>query len=59
MNNFPNLLSAKEVAQILKIGYTKTLEMMRYGKLPAVKLGNTYRTSEEALKEWIEQNMKS
>lgn len=53
----PNLLSAKEVSQILKIGYVKTLELMRYGKIPSVKLGNTYRTSEEALAEWINTNL--
>lgn len=49
----PKLLSAKEVADILKIGYVKALELMRYGKIPSVKLGNTYRTSEEALADWL------
>ena len=56
-STIPNLLSAKEVSQILKIGYVKTLELMRYGKIPSVKLGNTYRTSETALAEWINQNL--
>lgn len=55
----PKLLSAKEVAAILKIGYVKTLEMMRYGKIPSVKLGNTYRTSEEALREWLDTNLQT
>ncbi len=49
----PKLLSAKEVADILKIGYVKALELMRYEKIPSVKLGNTYRTSEEALADWL------
>lgn len=49
----PKLLSAKEVADILKIGYVKALELMRYGKIPSVKLWNTYRTSEEALADWL------
>lgn len=53
----PKLLSAKEVAGILKIGYVKALELMRYGKIPSVKLGNTYRTSEEALAEWLRTNI--
>ena len=55
----PTLLSAKEVADILKIGYVKALELMRYGKIPSVKLGNTYRTSEEALAEWLRTNIKA
>ena len=53
----PKLLSAKEVADILKIGYVKALELMRYGKIPSVKLGNTYRTSEEALADWLRTNI--
>ena len=60
MNNttiMPKLLSAKEVASVLKIGYVKALELMRYGKIPSVKLGNTYRTSEEALAEWLRNSI--
>lgn len=53
----PKLLSAKEVADILKIGYVKALELMRYNKIPSVKLGNTYRTSEEALADWLRTNI--
>jgi len=53
----PKLLSAKEVSEILKIGYVKALELMRYGKIPSVKLGNTYRTSEEALADWLRTNI--
>ena len=56
-STIPTLLSAKEVSQILKIGYVKTLELMRYGKIPSVKLGNTYRTSETALAEWLSANL--
>ena len=54
-NTLPKLLSAKEVAAILKIGYVKALELMKYGKIPAVKLGNTYRTSETALNKWLSE----
>ncbi len=53
----PKLLGAREVAEILKIGYVKALELMRYDKIPSVKLGNTYRTSEEALADWLRKNI--
>lgn len=53
----PKLLSAQEVSKILKIGYVKTLDLMRYGHIPSIKLGNTYRTSEEALAEWLRSNI--
>lgn len=56
-NNIPTLLSAKEVSEILKIGYVKTLDLMKYGQIPSIKLGNTYRTSKEALTEWIQKNL--
>jgi len=53
----PEMLSAKEVSKILKIGYVKTLDLMKYGKIPSIKLGNTYRTSSEALSNWIKENL--
>lgn len=56
--NIPEMLSAKEVSEILKIGYVKTLDLMKYGKIPSIKLGNTYRTSREALTEWINESLK-
>lgn len=56
--NIPEMLSAKEVSEILKIGYVKTLDLMKYGKIPSIKLGNTYRTSREALTDWINQSLK-
>lgn len=31
--NVPEMLSAKEVSEILKIGYVKTLDLMKYGKI--------------------------
>lgn len=56
--NIPEMLSAKEVSEILKIGYVKTLDLMKYGKIPSIKLGNTYRTSREALTDWINESLK-
>lgn len=56
--NVPEMLSAKEVSEILKIGYVKTLDLMKYGKIPSIKLGNTYRTSREALTGWINESLK-
>lgn len=57
-NCLPEMLSAKEVAEILKIGYVKALELMKYGTIPSIKLGNTYRTSREALNNWINESLK-
>lgn len=56
--NIPEMLSAKEVSEILKIGYVKTLDLMKYRKIPSIKLGNTYRTSREALTDWINESLK-
>lgn len=57
-NTIPEMLSAKEVSEILKIGYVKTLDLMKYSKIPSIKLGNTYRTSREVLTNWINDGLK-
>ncbi len=54
---FPEMITAKDVAKILNIGYTKALEMLKYKVIRSVKLGNSYRTTPQAVDEWLKANM--
>lgn len=46
------LLSVKELQQNLSIGRDKAYDLMRNPAFPSVRIGGTYRVSEEALWEW-------
>ena len=51
-----SLISAKEAAKILNINYRKTLDLIIEGKLVGYKIGGTYRTSIDAILEFLEKS---
>ncbi len=55
------LLNADEVSKTLKIGRSKTYEMMASGELPVVRIGRSVRVPAKALEErvktWAESDV--
>ena len=49
----PDLLTPREVAEILKISYENALSLIKYGGLRAIKLGRQYRVSAKDLADFI------
>lgn len=48
------ILNAHDVANYLRIGYTKALSLMKH-ELPSLKFGNTYRINRYSLDEWLKK----
>jgi excisionase family DNA binding protein len=54
-----DLLTLKEVKDILKVGQNKVYEMAQTKQIPVVKIGNKgYRVPRHALEKWIEEQTK-
>lgn len=51
--DYPEILTAKMIAQILGIGYTKALHTIQYGEMQYIKIGNTYRVPKQSFIEWL------
>ncbi|MBS5317678.1 MAG: helix-turn-helix domain-containing protein [Clostridiales bacterium] len=51
--DYPEILTAKMIAQILGIGYTKALHTIQYGEMQYIKIGNTYRVPKKSFIEWL------
>lgn len=51
--NYPEVLTAKMIAEILGIGYTKALHTIQYGEMKYIKIGNTYRVPKQSFIEWL------
>jgi excisionase family DNA binding protein len=51
--NYPEVLNAKMIAEILGFGYVKTLRFIKYGGIKHVKIGNTYRVPKKKFLEWL------
>ena len=49
----PEMLTPKEVAQILKISYESALGFIKYSGIDYIKVGNQYRVSAEKLKAFL------
>lgn len=41
--DYPDVLSAAQVAKILHIGKTRTYQLLRSGEIPSIRIGNSYR----------------
>lgn len=48
------ILNARDVANYLRIGYTKALSLMKH-ELPSLKFGNTYRINRYSLEDWLKK----
>lgn len=60
MNNsswevFPEVMTADEVASLLRVSRWHVYELAQSGSIPHVRLGRTLRFSREALRQWIGQ----
>jgi len=58
LQNYPPVLTPRQLAEILDVGYTKALNVVKYSDLPSVKIGNTYRIYRDNLQEWLETKQK-
>lgn len=50
------LISAKDVAKILKISVNNVYRLSREGKIPCFKIGRRYRYSPDLIDTWIFKN---
>ncbi len=47
------VLTTADVARILRLSIKTVGEMMRKGRLPAMRIGGVWRVRRESLKEWM------
>lgn len=50
------LLRAEEVGRVLRIGRTRTFELLGSGDLPVVRIGRVVRVPKAALDRWIDEH---
>ncbi len=53
LEDLPEVLSANMIAEYLSIGYVKALNLIQYGGIPHLKLGNTYRVAIRNFEVWL------
>ncbi|WP_105618648.1 helix-turn-helix domain-containing protein [Vallitalea okinawensis] len=58
LNECPDALNPKMIANILGIGYSKALNLVKYGDMDYIRIGNTYRVSKDNFIEWFNRKGK-
>lgn len=53
----PDILTAEEVAELLRLNIRTVTKLANQGKLPYFKIANQYRFSKEKLKLWLDQSI--
>lgn len=49
-----HLLTAKEVAALLRVSSQTLYKMLEQGEIPAVKIGSQWRFDREKIRNWLE-----
>lgn len=49
LDEYPDILTVKEVREILFIGRDKAYHLLQSGEIPAVKVGRDWRITKESL----------
>lgn len=57
-NDYPEVLTAKDVADLLRIGKNRAYELCKSQGFPAVRFGRSYRISKTLLLEWYQKQAK-
>lgn len=55
LHEVPAMLTAADIAKILKISYHSALDFIKYSGVDYIKIGNQYRVSEEKFRTFIMQ----
>ncbi|WP_298199579.1 helix-turn-helix domain-containing protein [Desulfosporosinus sp.] len=55
LDNFPDILTVKELSKLLKISDQAIKRAITSGKLEALKAGGVWRIEKEAVIKWVKQ----
>ena len=54
----PLLMRVEEASRYLSLGRTKTYELLAQGEIPSIRLGRSLRVPREALRSWIQAQIR-
>lgn len=55
LNEYPEIMTAKEIAEYMGISYAKALHILKYGDLPCIKIGHIFKVSRNIFQAWLNE----
>lgn len=59
LNDYPHIMSAKDIAEYMGMSYAKALHLLKYGNLPCIKVGHIFKISRAAFETWVNEPIKN
>ena len=59
LDSLPEILTADMISRYLQVNYGKALQLIKFGGIPHLKLGNTYRVPKVKFQQWINESSHS
>lgn len=53
LQDYPEILNARDISEYLGIGYVKSLNLIKYSGIPFLRIGNTYRINRGKFQQWL------
>lgn len=57
LDDYLDIMTAKDIAKYLGIGYVKALNLIKYSGMPYIKIGNCYRVNKSKFQDWLSQDI--
>lgn len=55
LHDYPEIMTAKDVANYLHMSYAKALYLLKYGDLPCIRIGQIFKVSRAVFGEWVNE----
>ncbi len=55
-NSYPDVLSVKQLCEILDIGKNTAYRLLQSGEIKSIKIGKVYKIPKKSLKDYIAKN---
>ncbi|MBU3144610.1 hypothetical protein [Clostridium sp. CF012] len=55
LNEYPEIMTAKNIAEYMDISYAKALHMLKYSDVPCLKIGHIFKVSRNVFEAWLNE----
>lgn len=56
INDYPEILSVKDIAKYINTSYSKALNIVKSGSIPTKRFGTNYLVSKASFEKWLEKS---
>jgi excisionase family DNA binding protein len=55
LSEYPEIMTARNIAEYMDISYAKALHLLKYGNLPCIKIGHVFKVSRNVFEAWVNE----